>query len=122
MPGRELLQKNADCSEAADLDQALVERLKRRLWGPNKNLAGVAGSRNLLATPCLILSLDHLQDNIETMASLVAGAGKQLRPHAKAHKCLEIARRQLRAGAQGIAVATIGEAEIFSAGGIKNIL
>ena len=89
--------------------------------GPNARLVGVPGSRRQLATPCLILELNCLQENINKMSSLVARTGKCLRPHAKAHKCVEIAKRQIRAGAIGICVATIGEAEVFFAGGITDV-
>ena len=45
-------------------------------------------------------------------------SGKALRPHAKAHKCVEIARRQIAAGAIGVCVATVAEAEMMAAAGI----
>jgi len=51
----------------------------------------------------------------------VRGRGLELRPHVKTHKTLEIARKQLAAGAVGITVATIGEAEVFAAGGVTDI-
>ena len=47
--------------------------------------------------------------------------GIALRPHAKTHKCLEIARRQLDLGAVGLSVATIGEAEVFAAAGFADL-
>jgi D-serine deaminase-like pyridoxal phosphate-dependent protein len=47
---------------------------------------------------------------------------KQLRPHAKAHKCPEIAKRQIGAGAIGVCVATVPEAELMAAAGIPGIL
>ena len=45
----------------------------------------------------------------------------QLRPHAKTHKSLEMAKRQIAGGAAGICCAKLGEAEIFAAAGIENI-
>ena len=45
-----------------------------------------------------------------------------LRPHAKTHKCAEIARRQIEAGALGICVAKLGEAEALAEGGIESML
>jgi D-serine deaminase-like pyridoxal phosphate-dependent protein len=45
-----------------------------------------------------------------------------LRPHAKTHKCVEIARRQIAAGAVGVCCAKLGEAEALAAGGIEDIL
>ena len=44
-----------------------------------------------------------------------------LRPHAKTHKIPEIARRQIDAGAVGLTVATIGEAEVFAGAGIEDL-
>jgi D-serine deaminase-like pyridoxal phosphate-dependent protein len=51
-----------------------------------------------------------------------AAAGKKLRPHAKAHKCVEIARRQIALGACGICVATVAEAELMAKHSIPGIL
>jgi D-serine deaminase-like pyridoxal phosphate-dependent protein len=45
-----------------------------------------------------------------------------LRPHAKTHKSVEIARRQIAAGAVGVCCAKLGEAEALADGGIENIL
>src|SRR5262249_42059182 len=52
----------------------------------------------------------------------VAERNIALRPHAKTHKCVEIARRQLSRGAIGICVATIAEAEVMAQGGIRGLL
>ena len=79
--------------------------------GPNASLVGRPGSRYDLATPALLLDLDVLERNLAQAADLVRNAGLRLRPHFKAHKSIEIARRQLEAGASGVCVATIGEAE-----------
>lgn len=65
-------------------------------------------------TPHLRLDPAVLDRNIEAMAALCAGVHLGLRPHAKTHKSLEIAERQLAAGAVGLTVATIGEAEVFA--------
>ena len=56
------------------------------------------------------------------MAAFVAGGPAQLRPHSKTHKCVEIARLQLEAGAVGITCAKVGEAEALADGGISDIL
>lgn len=65
-------------------------------------------------TPHLRLDVTVLDRNIEAMAALCARAHLGLRPHAKTHKSPEIAERQLAAGAVGLTVATIGEAEVFA--------
>ena len=49
-------------------------------------------------------------------------AGKKLRPHAKAHKCVEVAKRQIAAGAIGVCAATVPEAELMVRAGIPGVL
>ncbi len=67
-----------------------------------------------LDTPVLVLDLDALEANIAYMANFMAGATANLRPHSKTHKCAEIAKRQLAAGAVGITCAKLGEAEALA--------
>ena len=69
-------------------------------------------------TPGLILDRAKLTRNIRRMAEFAGGGPAKLRPHAKTHKCVEIARRQVAAGAVGICVQKTSEAEPFLAGGI----
>ncbi|MDP9114569.1 MAG: DSD1 family PLP-dependent enzyme [Acidobacteriota bacterium] len=75
-----------------------------------------------ILTPALLLDLDAFETNLKRMVEHVHRAGKALRPHAKAHKCVEIAKRQLAAGACGVCVATLSEAELMSRGGITGLL
>lgn len=75
-----------------------------------------------LPTPALLLDADLFRSNIRRMAAHAAASGKKLRPHAKAHKCIEIAKRQIAAGAAGVCVATVNEAELLVHGGIRNVL
>jgi D-serine deaminase-like pyridoxal phosphate-dependent protein len=63
--------------------------------------------------------LDLLEKNLTRMSS---AAGRKLRPHAKAHKCVEIARRQIALGACGICCATVAEAELMAKNSIPGIL
>ena len=72
-----------------------------------ETMAAYAG----VATPALLLNLPALERNIDAMASWSLANGVSIRPHAKAHKCPEIARRQLAAGAIGLTTATVYEAE-----------
>jgi len=74
-----------------------------------------------LPTPYLAVDRDTLDRNIATMATLGRELGVFLRPHAKTHKCRQIALRQLEAGAVGLTVATVSEAEIFVAGGVADV-
>jgi 3-hydroxy-D-aspartate aldolase len=90
--------------------------------GPNAHLIGAAGSRGRLCTPALLLDLDAFQSNLAAMAAFCRERGVALRPHAKTHKSVEIARKQLEADAVGICCATIGEAERLTDGGIGNLL
>ncbi|MEV7664030.1 alanine racemase [Paenarthrobacter sp. NPDC089316] len=74
-----------------------------------------------IRTPAVMVDVDILDRNVQRMAASVQGRGLGLRPHVKTHKTLEIARKQLAAGAVGITVATIGEAEVFAADDVKDI-
>lgn len=73
-------------------------------------------------TPRLVVDLDVLQSNIDRGAALARARRFALRPHVKTHKSPELARLQRQAGALGITVATIGEAEVFAAEGFDDIL
>lgn len=70
-----------------------------------------------LPTPATVVFADRLERNLAGMAQFANAAGIALRPHAKTHKCVEIARRQLALGARGLAVATVGEAEALAISG-----
>lgn len=74
-----------------------------------------------LDTPALIVDLERMERNLETMAVVARSGGKALRPHTKTHKTPEIARLQLRHGASGITVAKVGEAEVMTEHGIEDI-
>ena len=88
----------------------------------NESLIGVPGGRAKIQTPALVVDLDILERNIARMAEHAKKHGIALRPHAKTHKSVEIAKRQLAAGALGICCAKLGEAEALAAGGIDSIL
>jgi 3-hydroxy-D-aspartate aldolase len=75
-----------------------------------------------LPTPSLLIDLDRLESNIAKMARHARESSINLRPHAKTHKCSEIARRQMKAGALGICTATIREAEAMARAGIGGLL
>jgi D-serine deaminase-like pyridoxal phosphate-dependent protein len=78
--------------------------------------------RDEIPTPALLLDLDRFERNLARMADHARRAGKGLRPHAKTHRCPEIARRQVAAGALGVACAKLGEAEVMAAAGIRGLL
>lgn len=73
------------------------------------------------ATPYLRVDVARLQANLARVAERAAVSGVALRPHAKTHKSPEIARLQLEAGAIGLTVATIGEAECFVEHGVEDL-
>jgi D-serine deaminase-like pyridoxal phosphate-dependent protein len=75
-----------------------------------------------LDTPALLIDLGVMKRNIEAMASVAARARVRLRPHTKTHKCPEIARMQVEAGASGITVAKLGEAEVMADAGFDDVL
>ncbi|TFG21897.1 MAG: DSD1 family PLP-dependent enzyme [Promethearchaeota archaeon] len=75
-----------------------------------------------ISTPALVLHYDLMQKNIETMAKFAKENNVSLRPHVKTHKCPIIGKKQLEAGANGICVARVGEAEIFAQNGFNDIL
>ena len=75
-----------------------------------------------LPTPCLLLDMDLFEANLDKMSRNASRHSIGLRPHAKTHKCPEIARRQVEAGALGACTATIHEAEVLAAGGIPGLL
>jgi D-serine deaminase-like pyridoxal phosphate-dependent protein len=79
-------------------------------------------SYTAIDTPALLLDLDAFEHNLNLMSRFFANRPTSLRPHAKTHKCPEIARRQLEAGAIGITCAKVGEAEALVEGGIQDIL
>jgi D-serine deaminase-like pyridoxal phosphate-dependent protein len=75
-----------------------------------------------LPTPALMVDLDRFEANVQKMQLAVTRSGKELRPHAKAHKCVEISRRQMKAGAVGVCVATMSEMQWLTAAGIGVLL
>ena len=74
-----------------------------------------------LETPCLVVDADVLDRNLRAMAAHARSRSLALRPHAKTHKCVAIARRQLDLGAVGLTVATVAEAEIFAGAGVSDL-
>lgn len=74
-----------------------------------------------LDTPCVLIASRRMDENLRRMQSKARKEGVALRPHVKTHKSFDIARRQRDYGAQGIATATIGEAEAFARAGFDDI-
>jgi D-serine deaminase-like pyridoxal phosphate-dependent protein len=77
---------------------------------------------NHLDTPALLVDVGRLERNIDAMTELLAGRGVTLRPHVKASKCWEVARRQLIAGAIGFTCATVAEVGWLRQQGVSDLL
>jgi D-serine deaminase-like pyridoxal phosphate-dependent protein len=75
-----------------------------------------------LPTPALLIDLDAFEHNMNKMAAHCRASGRALRPHGKTHKCPEIARRLIAAGAVGACAAKLSEAEVFAANGVGGLL
>ena len=74
-----------------------------------------------LPTPALLIDLARLHSNLDAMQARAEAQGVALRPHAKTHKSPDVARLQRDRGARGLTVATVEEAEAFSAAGFDDI-
>jgi D-serine deaminase-like pyridoxal phosphate-dependent protein len=73
-------------------------------------------------TPCLMLELDPFERNLRRLPDSLRGRNVRLRPHAKSHKCPEIALRQMALGAVGVCCQKVSEAEALVAGGVPDVL
>jgi D-serine deaminase-like pyridoxal phosphate-dependent protein len=94
----------------------------RKIQKDNLKRGDVSLIYSQLTTPAVIVDLDIAESNIARMALCLQSNGIQHRPHIKTHKSLFFAKKQMTAGACGITVAKISEAEIFAAGGFEQIL
>ena len=76
-----------------------------------------------IQTPCLIIDMGSFDDNLKRMAEVITPYNVSLRPHAKMHKSIDVARQQLAQGkATGICCQKVSEAEVFARAGISDIL
>jgi 3-hydroxy-D-aspartate aldolase len=96
--------------------------VSHRLLGPNTRLIGKPGGLRELTTPAMMLDLEAFEQNIGAYQHQINLHGLRARPHAKSHKCAEIALMQIAAGAVGVCTASLHEAEAMAGRGINNIL
>ena len=89
---------------------------------PNYLPAAVGMPLSEVDTPALILDLDAFERNLDRMDASLAGKTIRIRPHAKSHKCPEIALRQIKRGAVGVCCQKVSEAEAMVEGGIPDVL
>ena len=75
-----------------------------------------------LDTPAVLIDVDVMERNLQSMSNYCAAHGLKLRPHTKTHKIPELALLQLRRGASGITVAKLGEAGVMADNGVNDIL
>jgi len=84
--------------------------------------ASIGDPVGAIDTPALVLDLDAFERNLERMTEALRGSPLRLRPHAKSHKCPEIALRQIARGAVGICCQKLSEAAVFVAAGVQDVL
>jgi len=96
--------------------------MKTKSWTPiNADLIGLDGGAAKLTTPALLLDLEAMRANMRYLASECARHGMKLRPHAKTHKCAEIAMEQIDSGAAGVCCATPHEVIALASAGVPAI-
>jgi D-serine deaminase-like pyridoxal phosphate-dependent protein len=84
--------------------------------------AFIGDSLERVDTPALVIDLDAFERNLLRMTAALDGSGVRLRPHAKSHKCPDIAMRQVALGAAGICCQKVSEAAVFVEAGIRDVL
>ncbi|MCM0036172.1 MAG: DSD1 family PLP-dependent enzyme [Burkholderiaceae bacterium] len=75
-----------------------------------------------LSTPAALVDIARMERNIARMQSRMNNLGVSFRPHVKTSKCVDVTNAQIHAGARGITVSTLKEAEQFFSAGITDIL
>ena len=79
-------------------------------------------TKETLPTPALLLDAGAFEANLKTVADHCRGSNCGFRPHAKTHKCPQIAKRQVASGASGVCTATVAEAVAMANAGVRGIL
>lgn len=76
---------------------------------------------DVVPTPALVLDLDRFDANMAEIVALATATGVEFLPHAKTHRTEQLGLRQIAAGADGLCVAKLGEAEAFAAAGVRRL-
>ena len=84
--------------------------------------AAVGMSIEEVDTPALLLDLDAFEHNLMRLTESLRGTSVRVRPHAKSHKCPEIALRQIARGAVGVCCQKVSEAEALVQGGVGDVM
>src|SRR6266849_3999315 len=90
--------------------------------GENSMPESIKLRRADIETPALLVDLDVMERNLETMARFFCNRPAKLRPHFKNHRVLDLAARQMEHGAIGVTCARLWQAERLAAFGIRDIL
>ncbi|NCT98006.1 MAG: DSD1 family PLP-dependent enzyme [Comamonadaceae bacterium] len=88
---------------------------------PERFLGLVGQGVAAIDTPALVIDLDAMERNLHRLADWCRARGLRLRPHAKMHKCAELAKLQMAHGAVGVCVQKTGEALALAAAGVTDI-
>ncbi len=110
------------------LKSSAVGGLTTMLWPSSAGARSLRGAQEVgrskwdLDSPALCVDLDKLEGNMRNAQVRLKKNGLEARPHAKTHKCPAIARMQVNAGAIGICVAKLAEAEVMLVNGIDSVL
>lgn len=94
-------------------------------WTPREGRIFMPGPRtpsSSIDTPALLVDIDKMEANIRRWQAAFDAAGVAFRPHIKTHKSPAVAACQLAAGAVGLAVAKVAEAEVFAAAGCRDLV
>ena len=81
----------------------------------------IGQSVEAIDTPALVVDLDAMERNLARMQAFANQQGVKLRPHAKMHKSADIAKLQIAAGAVGVCVQKVSEAQALAAAGVQDI-
>jgi len=84
--------------------------------------AAVGMTIDQVDTPALLLDLDAFEHNLMRLTESLRGTSVRVRPHAKSHKCPEIALRQIARGAVGVCCQKVSEAEALVRGGVSDVM
>jgi len=101
----------------------IVKACRREFGEHMSDYSYIGMDREEIDTPALLIDLDLLEENIETMAGYYRGKrSAALLPHQKGHRLPIIAKKQIDGGAKGVSMTSLGLAEYYVNCGITNIL
>jgi D-serine deaminase-like pyridoxal phosphate-dependent protein len=79
-------------------------------------------SKYELDTPALCIDLDKLEKNLSQVHNKLKHTGVAVRPHIKTHKCPDLAKMQMQAGAIGVCAAKLSEVAVMLENGVDQVL